>query len=265
MTPVQRAALGLGMTFLACLGFLAYPAGWWVLATFSGLILPWLPWLRPTMWQIRHPRQAWWMARRGKKLVEAYEAGETKRHDAAQTRLLIGQSKGSPASRLRERVASDLQETDLLMPPALAVGQSVITELGCEGFVVRVDHIMQHAQVQFLDGVSWRVPIKYLYWQTGRSYWTMKTPVEDGTAGGKPHHPMIEGVTDLGAWSMGSWVRMHVPKNELTVWRMLDGHIGQIVGYTTVKLSSGEHRCYQLDIGNTRIEQVPFKYCTLVN
>lgn len=35
------------------------------------------PYLRRlTLWQIRHPRQAWWMARTGRKVVARYEESQ---------------------------------------------------------------------------------------------------------------------------------------------------------------------------------------------
>ena len=110
-----------------------------------------------------------------KKLVEAYEAEETQKRDTAQTQLTKAYEDVRDAL-VGLPIKNGVSAHDPF-PPVLALGQSVISELGCAGVVVRVDPITQHVHVLFPEGVNWRMPVNWLYWQTGRSYWTMKPPV----------------------------------------------------------------------------------------
>ena len=46
---------------------------WPILAAVIGLMVAAWRIYRPALWQLRHPRRAWWMAHTGRKLADAYE------------------------------------------------------------------------------------------------------------------------------------------------------------------------------------------------
>lgn len=56
--------------------------------------------LKPSLWQLRHPRKAWWMAHTGRKIVDEYEAAcEEALRRAEPRQIIAGTSSGTFSSK----------------------------------------------------------------------------------------------------------------------------------------------------------------------
>lgn len=74
-----------GAVFVLCAPYGGYGAG--LMAALTGVL--WWRVYRPTLWQLCHPRKAWWMATKGRKLVAAWEAERETERRASEPRLII--------------------------------------------------------------------------------------------------------------------------------------------------------------------------------
>lgn len=123
LSPVTGALLGAAIPATGALFGWALLTGAWepwaasLLAVCAALAL----WMRPTLWQLRHPRQAWWMAHTGRKLAEQYETD--RRAEEQRIARELGQARAQRTAVYSELLGRDVA---IAAPPAAPTSWQVL-------------------------------------------------------------------------------------------------------------------------------------------